>query len=541
MDDDNGRFHVTGNFTYAEEGSPIVQVTLTHDGLAPVVARSSTATSGLVSWWKADGNALDSTGTNPGTLVNGASFVPGVVGQAFSLPGSNDYISLGNSPSLNPNYISVGGWWYGTDFTGNGNNPLVDKGYTSHSAPFYQYHLGITGNQYSSIPGEYNFSVSVGGVAYAIYSGPTNVYATGQWNHFVGTYDGMTLSLYRDGALIASNSIFSTPHPIDAYPTDARIGGFSNLSNASLPGLLDEIQIYNTALTASQIESIYNGRSSVADAALTATATPVTTAVYGTPFSGDVATFVDANPAATLADFPMANVTIQWGDGQTSNATGITQPDGPGTAFHVVGGHTYGAAGATATPLGVTITDIGGSVSNTTSYAENVAKANATIAVTAYTSANTTYNATAHTATGTVTGVAGDLAAAGSSLTLLGTTHTDAGTYNGDAWSFSGGANYNDATGTVDDSIAQATATVVVNGYTGVYDATAHGATGTATGIGGVDLSAGLNLGATFSNFPGGTANRRETPCSLVLSMLVFFYLCNGGGILSFCRRRSFS
>ena len=39
------------------------------------------------------------------------------------------------------------------------------------------------------------------------------------------------------------------------------------------------------------------------------------------------------------------------------------------------------------------------------------------------------------------------------------------------------------------------------------YDAAAHGATGTATGVGGVDLSAELNLGATFTDVPGGTAN----------------------------------
>ena len=36
--------------------------------------------------------------------------------------------------------------------------------------------------------------------------------------------------------------------------------------------------------------------------------------------------------------------------------------------------------------------------------------------------------------------------------------------------------------------INQAAATVLVNGYTGIYDAAAHGATGTATGVGGVDL-----------------------------------------------------
>jgi YDG domain/HYR domain/MBG domain (YGX type)/Secretion system C-terminal sorting domain/Immunoglobulin I-set domain len=71
------------------------------------------------------------------------------------------------------------------------------------------------------------------------------------------------------------------------------------------------------------------------------------------------------------------------------------------------------------------------------------------------------------------------------------------------------GGNYilSSVTGTALANITKADATVTVSGYTGVYDAAAHGATGTATGIGGVNLSAGLNLGATFTNVPGGTAN----------------------------------
>ena len=55
--------------------------------------------------------------------------------------------------------------------------------------------------------------------------------------------------------------------------------------------------------------------------------------------------------------------------------------------------------------------------------------------------------------------------------------------------------------------INKADATVVVNGYTGVYDAAAHGATGSAHGVSNIDLSGDLNLGATFTDVPGGTAH----------------------------------
>jgi len=59
------------------------------------------APAGLVSWWPGDGNANDITAPNHGTLQNGATFAPGLVGQAFSLDGSDDYVAVPNSPSLN--------------------------------------------------------------------------------------------------------------------------------------------------------------------------------------------------------------------------------------------------------------------------------------------------------------------------------------------------------------------------------------------------------------------------------------------------------
>jgi hypothetical protein len=88
----------------------------------------------------------------------------------------------------------------------------------------------------------------------------------------------------------------------------------------------------------------------------------------------------------------------------------------------------------------------------------------------------------------------------------LGATFTNVpgGTAN---WSFSGGTNYNDLSGTAAIVINKANAAVTVNGYTGTYDGAAHGATGSAIGVGGANLNAGLNLGATFTNVPGGTAN----------------------------------
>ena len=47
--------------------------------------------SGLISWWAAEGNALDTVGSNPGVLQNGVGFTSGEVGQAFVFDGSIGY------------------------------------------------------------------------------------------------------------------------------------------------------------------------------------------------------------------------------------------------------------------------------------------------------------------------------------------------------------------------------------------------------------------------------------------------------------------
>ena len=77
-------FTVTGTDATTCTGS--VQYTMTFQ--ASCVAPPS----GLVSWWQGEGDANDQMSHNTGTLVNGAAFTTGKVGQAFSFDGVNDYV-----------------------------------------------------------------------------------------------------------------------------------------------------------------------------------------------------------------------------------------------------------------------------------------------------------------------------------------------------------------------------------------------------------------------------------------------------------------
>jgi hypothetical protein len=113
------------------------------------------------------------------------------------------------------------------------------------------------------------------------------------------------------------------------------------------------------------------------------------------------------------------------------------------------------------------------------------------------------YDGQAHGATGTATGVMSeDLSA----LMTLGDkfTNVPGGTA---TWSFAGNVNYKTDGGTVEIVLSKADAVIAVNGYSGIYDGQAHGATATATGVNGENLYAGLKFGQSFVDVPGGTAN----------------------------------
>jgi hypothetical protein len=191
---------------------------------------------------------------------------------------------------------------------------------------------------------------------------------------------------------------------------------------------------------------------------------------------------------------------------------GVYDAAAHGATGAAIGVDAGGTAAGTTLDLGASFTDVPGGTANWTftggtNYNDEtgsvniiISKADALVTVNGFTGV---YDAAAHGATGTATGVGGIDLSGGLNL---GSTFTDVpgGTAN---WIFSGGNNYNNQSGTAAVVITKADALVTINGYTGVYDAAAHGATGTATGVGGIDLSGGLNLGSTFTNVPGGTAN----------------------------------
>ena len=90
----------------------------------PALAQVPTA--GLVAHWAFDGLAADSVGTNNGTLVNGPTFTTGKIGQALSLDGVDDYVSVPESAGLDiRGSISISAWINRASSLANGEEEVI--------------------------------------------------------------------------------------------------------------------------------------------------------------------------------------------------------------------------------------------------------------------------------------------------------------------------------------------------------------------------------------------------------------------------------
>ena len=80
---------------------------------------------GLVSWWTGDGHANDIVGSNHGSLQNGATYGPGLVGQAFHFDGVDDYVLVPNSSSLTISDQFTMDFWFRPEVTINPADPIA--------------------------------------------------------------------------------------------------------------------------------------------------------------------------------------------------------------------------------------------------------------------------------------------------------------------------------------------------------------------------------------------------------------------------------
>lgn len=202
-----------------------------------------------VGWWsfetiEAGNQVLDSSGYDNHGTVNGATLVPAAgleqLGNALSFNGVSDYVTVADSASLD--FTGAFSMSYWVKFNSVATEQwLVSKGGGWNRAGFFS-------TIYSS--GNLRFGMGNGAAEVTADNGG---FTTDTWYHIVMTYDGTTMRAYSNGILLPNTNTNSYSYGND-FPVSI---GRSDNNNIPFNGLLDEVRIYERALSAVEIQKHY--------------------------------------------------------------------------------------------------------------------------------------------------------------------------------------------------------------------------------------------------------------------------------------------
>jgi hypothetical protein len=241
-----------------------------------------------VGYWPFDDGsgttAEELSGNNYTGTINGATWTTaGKVNDALSFNGTSNYVSTTNSVVNTSLSFSVGAWVKLTALAAN--ETFVSGGGTATAGFFLQY--DHTQNQFSfrrptSDAGGTNY------YAYGTGSAPT----TATWYYLVGVQDATakTLSLYINGVM--QGTATSDPSMYQATGNlEMGRGLYGSAQVDYVNGIIDEVRIYSSALSAAEVTNLYNN-----DVAAVAPATSNAT------FSGTVGSTATYTLPTTLTD-----------------------------------------------------------------------------------------------------------------------------------------------------------------------------------------------------------------------------------------------
>jgi len=207
---------------------------------------------GLAASWHFDeesGNiAYDSSGNDNDGTIYGATWVDGKYGKALNFDGSNDYITIPHDTSFDVDKVTITAWFKADVLGGKWRKIVCHPYYDDQwSSPYAVYALGIDTND--RVFGE----ISIGATHTKVF-GP--VLNTDLWYFAAMTFDGELLKIYLNSVEEDSLSVSGS---LNHRSTKVHIAKAYDAANTELfDGIIDEVCIFNRALTQEEISDLYN-------------------------------------------------------------------------------------------------------------------------------------------------------------------------------------------------------------------------------------------------------------------------------------------
>lgn len=213
------------------------------------------APSDLIHWWPVDGDGTDRVGGQDGTL-EGGGFASGLVGQALSLDGANDYFDILNATANVHSNFSIGAWIYANQARDQ-YRVILSKG--PKNSGHFELYLCITACQVAGgkvgSPGEFRFYANELGDF-----GSGAILDDSTWHFVVVSYNGSKIQFFVDGNLTYEEAVAGT---ISGETERLTIGAQFTPGEPSkyFNGFIDEIFISSPALSDQEIQDIYSANS----------------------------------------------------------------------------------------------------------------------------------------------------------------------------------------------------------------------------------------------------------------------------------------
>ncbi len=219
---------------------------------------------GLVGYWKFEETsspAIDSSGyTSHAVWTNGAGNLSNTPSLSkyenlwsMNFDGDNDYLELGTINSDHPLMLfntefTISAWFYqhggGDDF-----QRIVDKSDNGNAVNGYALYVRPDSQQAAIMVNDNSYSTT-----------STENYALNTWNHIAAVVTNSDSAIYINGVEITTSSYTRGAHALPPnVNTTMRIGSWNHSTQREYDGELDEIRIYNRALTAAEIARMANG------------------------------------------------------------------------------------------------------------------------------------------------------------------------------------------------------------------------------------------------------------------------------------------
>lgn len=214
---------------------------------------------GLVGWWPFNGNANDESGNTNNGIANGAilsSDRNGNSNSAYSFDGIDDRIEIAHNDTLNCSQVSISIWFKANSYVAsNSYGPhLLSKRQASGWGDSFQMNIGINQGQNACWA-----DWSIGGNG-GIYYNNSSSLDTLNWYNLIYTHDSSEVKLYLNGFQVSS---ISSPGLLSFNNLPLWFGARPNAggNSAWFSGSLDDIGIWNRALSQQEISDIYNSQS----------------------------------------------------------------------------------------------------------------------------------------------------------------------------------------------------------------------------------------------------------------------------------------